>query len=44
MDWLSNFITNLDVLTPRGVLEIFGIFMAIEFLGMMFSWTRGRNY
>ena len=41
---LSNFITNLDVLTPRGVLEIFGIFMAIEFLGMMFSWTRGSKY
>lgn len=44
MEWLSSFITNPDVLTPRGVLEIFGIFIIIEFIGMMFSWTRGRNF
>jgi hypothetical protein len=44
MDWLSSFISNPDVLTPLGVFEIFGLFMIIELIGMMFSWTRGRNY
>ena len=41
MDWLSSFISNTDVLTPKGVFEIFGLFLIIEFIGMMFSWTRG---
>lgn len=44
MEWLVNFVSNPDVLTPRGVLEIFGLFMVIELIGMMFSWTRGSKY
>ena len=43
MDWISNFITNTEVLTPQGIIEIFGVFMIIEFLAMMFSWTRGSK-
>ena len=44
MEWLTSFISNPDVLTPKGVFEIFGFFAALEFLGMMFSWTRGSKY
>lgn len=35
------FVTNTEVLTPAGLFEIFGFFMVIEFIGMMFSWIRG---
>ena len=35
------FVSNTEVLTPGTILEIFGFFMVVEFLGMMFSWIRG---
>jgi hypothetical protein len=44
MDWLDAFISNPDVLTPKGVYGIFGLFMILELIGMMFSWTRGNKY
>ena len=43
MDWLNNFITNPDVLTPQGVFEIFIFFIVIELIGIFFSWIRGAG-
>lgn len=41
---IGRMMSNPDVLTPQGVYEIFGFFMLIEFIGYMFSWTKGGNY
>lgn len=40
MEWITSFISNPDVLTPRGVFEIFFFFLILEFIGMMFSWIK----
>lgn len=31
----------MDTLTPQGVFEIFGFFMILELIGLMFSWIKG---
>ena len=41
---IGRMMSNPDVLTPQGVYEIFGLFMLIELIGYMLSWTKGGNY
>lgn len=41
---IGRMMSNPDVLTLQGVYEIFGLFMLIELIGYMLSWTKGGNY
>lgn len=43
MELLTSLLSNPDVLTPGGVMEIFGFFMILELLGMFFSWIGGNR-
>lgn len=38
---IGRMITNPDVLTPQGIYEIFGMFMLMELIGYILSWTKG---
>lgn len=43
MDSLISFISNTEVLTPQGIIEIFTLFIIVEFIGILFSWVRGER-
>lgn len=41
VDLLTNLFTDVTVLTPLTVIELFVFFSIIELIGMFFSWVKG---